>query len=161
MFPIAPIAPSSKHRNTHLSHSLLTIRLRFIEKAPPARPPPPKLGSRSIPNLSSFSHSSKSEQITEPHATVKYPYKSDKYDELNCDANDTVLLKREVDDQWIFATNTRTGQSGIVPISFLNINVPLVPTASSMPTPSFAMPPAAMSPSMPMASSFSTYTGFT
>ena len=34
----------------------------------------------------------------------------------------------QVDDQWIYALNTRTGGSGIVPIVFLNIKVPLVPT---------------------------------
>uniref|UniRef100_A0A914Z1V3 SH3 domain-containing protein n=1 Tax=Panagrolaimus superbus TaxID=310955 RepID=A0A914Z1V3_9BILA len=141
LFPIAPSAPSQK-------------------KVPPARPPPPKLGSRSIPNLSSYSSSNNSpklEQITEPHATVKYPYKTDKYDELNCEPNDIVLLKREVDDQWIFGTNTRTGQSGIVPFTFLSIKVPLVPTASSAPMPSFAMP-TPLPQALP--SSISTYTGF-
>uniref|UniRef100_A0AC34GPT6 SH3 domain-containing protein n=1 Tax=Panagrolaimus sp. ES5 TaxID=591445 RepID=A0AC34GPT6_9BILA len=152
LFPIAPSASAPSQK-----------------KIPPARPPPPKLGSRSIPNLSSYSSSSsnnspKLEQITEPHATphatVKYPYKTDKYDELNCEPNDIVLLKREVDDQWIFGTNTRTGQSGIVPFTFLSIKVPLVPTASSAPMPSFAMP--AMPTPLPQAlpSSISTYTGF-
>lgn len=105
----------------------------------------------------SSNNTPKFEQITEPHATVKYPYKTDKYDELNCEPNDIVLLKREVDDQWIFGTNTRTGQSGIVPFTFLTIKVPLVPTASSAPMPSFALPS-----SFPQAlpSSISTYTGF-
>lgn len=67
--------------------------------------------------------------MNEPHAIVKYPYKKAHPDELNCEPNDTVLLKREVDDQWIFATNTRTGESGIVPLSFLQVKIPLVPTS--------------------------------
>lgn len=42
-----------------------------------------------------------------------------------------VLLKREVDEEWIFATNTRSGESGIVPLSFLDIQVPLVPSSTN------------------------------
>lgn len=49
--------------------------------------------------------------------------------------NDTILLKREVDDQWIYAFNTRTGQHGIVPIAFLDVKVPLTPTPSLSTTP--------------------------
>ncbi|KAI1721483.1 SH3 domain-containing protein [Ditylenchus destructor] len=102
----------------------------FASKKPaPNRPPPPKIGSNSNPNLVSLAPSSPDHTTNEPHATVKYPYKAANYDELSCDPNDTVILKREVDGQWIFATNTRTGESGIVPLSFLNIKVPLVPTS--------------------------------
>jgi len=45
-------------------------------------------------------------------------------------------LKKEVDDQWLYALNTRTGQYGIVPTVFLDVKVPLTPTPSriSMPT---------------------------
>uniref|UniRef100_A0AC34PW85 SH3 domain-containing protein n=1 Tax=Panagrolaimus sp. JU765 TaxID=591449 RepID=A0AC34PW85_9BILA len=102
------------------------------KKQAPARPPPPKLGSKSVTNLSAISNSAHSFEptILDPHGVAKYPYKTDKHDELNCEPGDTILLKREVDDQWIFGTNTKTGRSGIVPINFLHIKIPLVPTAS-------------------------------
>uniref|UniRef100_A0A0M3HF76 SH3 domain-containing protein n=1 Tax=Ascaris lumbricoides TaxID=6252 RepID=A0A0M3HF76_ASCLU len=91
------------------------------KKIPPARPPPPKQRSSTAP----------ASPTNEPHALVKYPYKATQFDELTCQPNDVVLLKREVDEQWIYALNTRTGEHGIVPIVFLDIKVPLVPTQTS------------------------------
>lgn len=85
--------------------------------------------SRSIPNISGIGRSDVN--ITEPHGVVKYPYKTDKYDEVNCDPGDTILLKKEIDDQWIYGTNTRTGHSGILPISFLHVKIPLAPTQTA------------------------------
>jgi hypothetical protein len=46
-----------------------------------------------------------------------------------------VLLKKEVDDQWLYALNTRSGQYGIVPTVFLDVKVPLTPTPSRIATP--------------------------
>lgn len=109
---------------------LSALKYYFAEKPAPARPPPPKLGSRSMTNLANLSPSP-DPHMNEPHAIVKYPYKKAHPDELNCEPDDTVLLKREVDDQWIFALNTRTGESGIVPMSFLHVKIPLVPTAKA------------------------------
>lgn len=104
-----------------------TFQIPVALEAPPARPPPPKIGSRSNPNLAALCPSPEP-STNEPHAIVKYPYNAAGADELTCKPNDLVLLKREVDGQWIYALNTRTGVSGIVPLSFLQVKVPLVPT---------------------------------
>lgn len=100
------------------------------------RPPPPKkmIASQSNPTISSIlkqTHFSPPLATNEPHAIVRYPYKAANPEELTCEPEDHVLLKKEVDDQWIYATNTRTGESGIVPLLFLLIKVPLAPTQSS------------------------------
>ncbi|CAD5216517.1 unnamed protein product [Bursaphelenchus okinawaensis] len=116
----------------------------------PARPPPPRSSQNTTPveltngwgpsstsdtsytsshNFSSYS-SSYSTQTSEPHAIVRYPYKAAHSDELSCEPNDTVILKSAVDDQWVQGLNTRTGESGIVPLNFLDIKIPLAPTNS-------------------------------
>uniref|UniRef100_A0A1I7ZK87 SH3 domain-containing protein n=1 Tax=Steinernema glaseri TaxID=37863 RepID=A0A1I7ZK87_9BILA len=98
------------------------------QKVRPARPPPPKfVNSHSHPNLNTVGQDPTSLKIREPHAIVKYPYKAAHKDELSCQPNDVVILQREVDDQWVFASNIRSGQRGIVPMSFLSVNIPLVP----------------------------------
>uniref|UniRef100_A0A7E4ZRK4 SH3 domain-containing protein n=1 Tax=Panagrellus redivivus TaxID=6233 RepID=A0A7E4ZRK4_PANRE len=100
------------------------------------------------------------DQTTEPHAIVKYPYNSGQPDELNCEVNDTVLLKNEVDDQWIYAMNVRTGRSGIVPISYLSIKIPLVPTPGDpYPMPTFGSTAPSYNNNR-ISMSQSTYTGF-
>uniref|UniRef100_A0A1I7SQW6 SH3 domain-containing protein n=1 Tax=Bursaphelenchus xylophilus TaxID=6326 RepID=A0A1I7SQW6_BURXY len=108
----------------------------------PARPPPPRAsqnstptefnsgwGSTSAPSFSS-SNPSYGSRTTEPHAVVRYPYKAAHSDELSCEPNDTVILKNAVDDQWVQGLNTRTGESGIVPLNFLDIMVPLAPASN-------------------------------
>ncbi|VDM42282.1 unnamed protein product [Toxocara canis] len=102
----------------NLFHSSSKRLSGISEKVPPARPPPPKKKSSTAP----------ASPTNEPHAVVKYPYKATQFDELTCQPNDVVILKKEVDEQWIYALNTRTGEHGIVPIVFLDIKVPLVPT---------------------------------
>lgn len=67
------------------------------------------------------------------HAIAKYPYKGAHVDELSFESGDTLLLEREVDDQWVSAMNTRTGLSGIVPISFMDIKIPLAPSSALPP----------------------------
>jgi hypothetical protein len=67
------------------------------------------------------------------HAIAKYPYRGAHVDELSFESGDTLLLEREVDDQWVSAVNGRTGLSGIVPISFLDIRIPLAPTSTVPP----------------------------
>ncbi|XGW14974.1 hypothetical protein V3C99_000896 [Haemonchus contortus] len=62
---------------------------------------------------------------SQPHAIVKYPFKGSQQDELSCVEGDIVMLRRDVDNQWIYGMNNRTGQFGIVPLSFLDIQVPL------------------------------------
>lgn len=62
---------------------------------------------------------------TQPHAIVKYPFNGSHQDELSCAVGDIVILKRDIDDQWIYGMNNRTGNYGIVPFSFLDIRVPL------------------------------------
>ena len=61
----------------------------FSEKQAPKRPPPPKLNS----NRASTSPIA---GPTEPHAVVRYPYKSAHSDELSCQPDDVVILKKEV-----------------------------------------------------------------
>lgn len=88
--------------------------------------------SRSNPNIWSLNfdkpQSNSFTPTNEPHAIVCYPYKAASTDELTCEVNDIVTLKREIDENWIYATNNRTGQSGIVPLLFLTIKVSLAPT---------------------------------
>ncbi|PAV84182.1 hypothetical protein WR25_06112 [Diploscapter pachys] len=67
---------------------------------------------------------------TEPHAIAKYPFAPSNFDELACAEGDTILLKKEVDADWIYGMNTTTGKHGIIPISFLTVKVPLAPTSS-------------------------------
>ncbi|KAF8358326.1 hypothetical protein PRIPAC_93321, partial [Pristionchus pacificus] len=59
----------------------------------PARPPPPK----NIP-LSPKSTS----PTSEAYAVVKFPHTGSHFDEVTCIAGDRIVLKREVDDQWIY-----------------------------------------------------------
>ena len=104
-------------------------------KMPPERPPPPKTRFNSdISGTSNFNYLS---STNEPNAIVKYPYRAVNVDELSCKPNDIVILKKEVDEEWIFAMNTRTGESGIVPLTFLQIQVPLVPNITSLQSQSF------------------------
>nr|CDJ89261.1 Src homology-3 domain containing protein [Haemonchus contortus] len=88
---------------------------RIQDSMRPPRPPPPKSSS----GIASAPSSS------QPHAIVKYPFKGSQQDELSCVEGDIVMLRRDVDNQWIYGMNNRTGQFGIVPISFLDIQVPL------------------------------------
>jgi hypothetical protein len=78
------------------------------------------------------------------HAIAKYPYKANQMDELSFEQNDTLLLEREIDDQWVSAVNTRTGSSGIVPLGFLEIKIPLAPSSVTMTVRSVAHPPPAV-----------------
>ncbi|XGW14975.1 hypothetical protein V3C99_000896, partial [Haemonchus contortus] len=88
---------------------------RIQDSMRPPRPPPPKSSS----GIASAASSS------QPHAIVKYPFKGSQQDELSCVEGDIVMLRRDVDNQWIYGMNNRTGQFGIVPLSFLDIQVPL------------------------------------
>ncbi|CAJ0941169.1 unnamed protein product, partial [Mesorhabditis belari] len=118
--PVVPARPLSS--SLSLSHDLhkVTIAKEKLKQIPgnppktPARPPPANRGQISPTN--------------DPYAVVLYPFTGSQFDELSCDAGDKVLLKREVDDQWIYGMNTRTGQHGIMPLSYLDVKVPLVPT---------------------------------
>ncbi|KAK5984503.1 SH3 domain protein, partial [Trichostrongylus colubriformis] len=94
---------------------------RIGDSARPARPPPPKSSSG---NASAVSPS-------QPHAIVKYSFNGSHIDELSSAAGDIVILKRDVDDQWIYGMNNRTGAHGIIPLSFLDIRVPLTSGNSS------------------------------
>ena len=80
----------------------------------PSRPPPPSTLS----------------PTTEPYGVVKYPYNGSHFDELSCTTGDVILLKKEVDDQWIYGMLKSTGKFGIFPQSFLDVRIPLVPTAA-------------------------------
>ncbi|EYC06649.1 hypothetical protein Y032_0074g815 [Ancylostoma ceylanicum] len=71
------------------------------------------------------SHASVPVSPTQPHAIVKFSFTGSQSDELSCAAGDVVVLKRDVDEQWIYGMNSRTGANGIIPLSFLDIRVPL------------------------------------
>lgn len=47
---------------------------------------------------------------TQPHAIVKYSFNGSQSDELSCAAGDVVVLKRDVDDQWVYGTWILTGR---------------------------------------------------
>lgn len=64
--------------------------IRNLEKQPPIRPPPPKVKQRSCSTIPSPS------PTNEPHAIVRYPYKAAHVDELTCEPDDVVILKKEV-----------------------------------------------------------------
>ncbi|MFH4980061.1 hypothetical protein AB6A40_006770 [Gnathostoma spinigerum] len=96
------------------------------KKQPPPRPPPPKLSKAFVNAL----NASKT-PTTEPYAIVRYPFNAANLDELSCRPNDTVILQKEVNNEWIHGLNTRTGNSGIVPITFLDVKIPLAPTIRS------------------------------
>ncbi|CAJ0941172.1 unnamed protein product, partial [Mesorhabditis belari] len=130
-FALAPPAPTYKQKASSGSFSSagfvptqpfvypsVADELKSLQLSPkkstPARPPPANRGQISPTN--------------DPYAVVLYPFTGSQFDELSCDAGDKVLLKREVDDQWIYGMNTRTGQHGIMPLSYLDVKVPLVPT---------------------------------
>uniref|UniRef100_A0AC35TPU8 SH3 domain-containing protein n=1 Tax=Rhabditophanes sp. KR3021 TaxID=114890 RepID=A0AC35TPU8_9BILA len=79
------------------------------------------------PGLSDLekSFSPKPSKITEPHGVAIYPYKANAADELSCEVDDIIFLKKEIDDAWIHGTNNRTNQEGIVPSNYLEIKIPL------------------------------------
>uniref|UniRef100_A0A1I7X2I2 SH3 domain-containing protein n=1 Tax=Heterorhabditis bacteriophora TaxID=37862 RepID=A0A1I7X2I2_HETBA len=82
------------------------------------KPPHPVVPSHKSPVNSTFVRN-------EAHAIVKYPFTAKQFDELTSEIGDTVILKKEVDDQWLYGMNNRTGSHGIIPVSFLEIKVPL------------------------------------
>ncbi|WKY01490.1 hypothetical protein Q1695_015473 [Nippostrongylus brasiliensis] len=97
------------------------VQSSYRDSVKPPRPPPPT-SSPSSPHAVSPS---------QPHAIVKFSFNGSNVDELSSAAGDTVILKREVDEQWIYGMNNRTGANGIIPLSFLDIRVPLT---ASFPT---------------------------
>ncbi|KAI6239063.1 hypothetical protein M3Y99_00609200 [Aphelenchoides fujianensis] len=104
---------------------------------------PPAAARRSatrgpIPNIAS-----PVEPLTnQAHGVAKYPYRPSQSDELSVDPGDTLA----VDDQWVHATNTRTGASGILPVNFIDVKIPLAPQPSTLRfAPSAAAAPATVS----------------
>uniref|UniRef100_A0A0N5BUY4 SH3 domain-containing protein n=1 Tax=Strongyloides papillosus TaxID=174720 RepID=A0A0N5BUY4_STREA len=69
--------------------------------------------------------------ITEPYAVAIYPYKPNHFDEIPCEVNDIIILIREIDEYWVEGRNHRTGVSGIIPLNYLQIKLPLAPVTSS------------------------------
>ncbi|KAK6744881.1 hypothetical protein RB195_011540 [Necator americanus] len=65
----------------------------------PARPPPP------IPPTSRITSAVTPSQ---PHAIAKFSFTGSQQDELSCAAGDIVVLKRNVDEQWVYGMNNRT-----------------------------------------------------
>ncbi|KIH58591.1 SH3 domain protein [Ancylostoma duodenale] len=108
-------APSNGIAYPSLINELQALQMNSpgAKKHPPARPPPvsPTKDSAVSPS--------------QPHAIVKYSFTGSQSDELSCAAGDVVVLKRGVDEQWIYGMNSRTGANGIIPLSFLDIRVPL------------------------------------
>ncbi|CAI4229008.1 unnamed protein product [Auanema sp. JU1783] len=107
--------------------------------AGPTRPPLPK------PSVSSNSN-----YTSGPHAYVSYQFTSTHFDELSSEIGDLIVLKREVDEQWIYGLNTRTTKHGIIPLNYLDIKVPLT-TSSSSHAPSYSTPSFSAPQNMAMA----------
>ncbi|KAI6177133.1 hypothetical protein M3Y97_00873800 [Aphelenchoides bicaudatus] len=121
---------SNRSKSTEPFSYGFTSDYQQSKKVAPSRPPPPAKMSNSWSNPSL---SSPETLTNKAHAIAKYPYKSAHADELSFEPKDTLLLEREVNDQWVSAVNTRSGQSGIVPISFLDIKIPLAPSSVVLP----------------------------
>jgi hypothetical protein len=71
------------------------------------------------------SRPSLADAINDPHAIAKYVYINKETNELFCEPNDILLLKKKLDQHWVFACNLRTGVAAAVPVAFLDIKVAL------------------------------------
>ncbi|KAL6725356.1 hypothetical protein Aduo_007415 [Ancylostoma duodenale] len=128
-------APSNGIAYPSLINELQALQMNSpgAKKQPPARPPPvsPTKDSGSYkptrppPPIPPTSRNIAAVSPSQPHAIVKYSFTGSQSDELSCAAGDVVVLKRTVDEQWIYGMNSRTGANGIIPLSFLDIRVPL------------------------------------
>ncbi|CAJ0596888.1 unnamed protein product [Cylicocyclus nassatus] len=143
--PTAPSTSSAYYGSTSTNgnaYPSLVDELRSLhvdtqgtKKAPPPRPPPASSNIsagtpepiRLPPPIPPTSRMLNGIAVSpsQPHAIVKYSFTGSHVDELSCAAGDTVVLKRDVDEQWIYGMNSRTGAHGIIPLSFLDIRVPL------------------------------------
>uniref|UniRef100_A0A914CTU2 Uncharacterized protein n=1 Tax=Acrobeloides nanus TaxID=290746 RepID=A0A914CTU2_9BILA len=88
-----------------------------MKKRPAPPPPSSNTGMVSLPSLA--------DAINDPHAIAKYVYISKETNELFCEPNDILLLKKKLDPHWVFACNLRTGVAAAVPVAFLDIKVAL------------------------------------
>jgi hypothetical protein len=64
----------------------------------------------------------------EPYAVAEYRFAASAADELEFDSHDIILLKRAIDDDWVYAQNVRTYMFGIAPLAYMRVMVPLVQT---------------------------------
>ncbi|CAD6188606.1 unnamed protein product [Caenorhabditis auriculariae] len=141
----APPAPNPS--TTAAPSTSLYVHTSSSQSQQPRLPPPSHSSSSSTsswtpaPPYNSVTRSTPAVSAHDPHATVKYAFVGAHIDELTCNPGEVVLLKRHVDDQWIYGMNTTTGKHGIVPQSYLQVEVPLpaesVPKSTSS---SFASP---------------------
>ncbi|CEF65848.1 LD44138p [Strongyloides ratti] len=69
--------------------------------------------------------------LTEPYAIAIYPYKPNHFDEIPCEVNDIIILIKEIDEYWVEGKNYRTGVTGIIPLNYLQIKLPLAPVTTS------------------------------
>lgn len=69
--------------------------------------------------------------LTEPYAIAIYPYKPNHFDEIPCEVNDIIILIKEIDEFWVEGRNYRTGVTGIIPLNYLQIKLPLAPVTTS------------------------------
>ncbi|CAJ0578466.1 unnamed protein product, partial [Mesorhabditis spiculigera] len=110
-FSSAGFTPSQPFVYPNIVQELNDLHLQKTNS--PSRPPPP----------ASSTYSPSVEK--DPHAIVLYDYTTNQSDELQCSTGDKVLLKREVDSQWVYGANLTTGKHGMIPYSFLDIKIPL------------------------------------
>uniref|UniRef100_A0A0N4Z1W7 SH3 domain-containing protein n=1 Tax=Parastrongyloides trichosuri TaxID=131310 RepID=A0A0N4Z1W7_PARTI len=73
--------------------------------------------------------------MTEPYAVAIYPYIPNHFDEVGCDINDIIILIKEIDEYWVQGRNYRTGNSGIIPLNYLKIKLPLAPVTKNSESP--------------------------
>lgn len=123
--PAVPSTSTSPPKNGIVYPSLVN-ELQELQLSTPGKIPPPTLPSPAVVRPGNQAVS-----LSHPHGVVKFSFNGSQEDELTCAAGDTVVLKQEVDEQWIYGQNSRTGRFGIIPLSFLDVRIPLIPTLPS------------------------------
>ncbi|CAI2348565.1 unnamed protein product [Caenorhabditis sp. 36 PRJEB53466] len=93
----------------------------------PAPPPVPRHNS-SVPSYTTTPN------ITTPHGIAVFEYTPSLPDEMALRVGDTVLLSKKVDDQWLYGENQNTRSFGIIPVSYLDIKIPLKEAFSAPPS---------------------------
>ncbi|KJH48951.1 SH3 domain protein [Dictyocaulus viviparus] len=128
---------TSSHSPSTYTSSLNSSSINLNDYQKPLPKTPSSSSSSELSNTNGSIHSSVVSELQnlrlnkqelppyEPHAIVKHSFIGSHQDELSCEPGDIVILKRDVDEQWIYGKNNRTGRFGIIPLSFLDIRVPL------------------------------------
>ncbi|CAB3402459.1 unnamed protein product [Caenorhabditis bovis] len=124
--PVANPAPASSIHSSNPQTTSSFSSYQSSSSYSPAPPPPPHHSTRSAPISSAITY-----QSNAPHGIAQYSYYPAQSDEISLTVGDKVLLKKKIDDQWVYGENTTNGQTGIVPLAYLQVIVPLADVAPS------------------------------